>query len=291
MPRLEADLYAPLKAHLEGQGFAVKGEMHHADLIARNGGMTLAVELKLKPSIKLMAQALDRRRLTPLVAMAVERPAKVRRGTPFADFKAVAKELGLGLFLVSFGSPVPLVQEILPPKPGGKLSPKRAARLEKEWAGRSGDDNVGGSTRKTLITAYRERAIAVAALLAAEGPLSPKEVTARLGGDNVGALLRQDYYHWFEKKGPALYGVSDTGRADLEGKFGHLYARYRIPRAVPEAVLERTVAVTSPKARLEGRLHRRRRAGSGPEKPRSTKEKVLKKKRRGPPEIGQQDDG
>lgn len=260
MARAETDLYEPIKAHFAEKGFEVMGELRHTDLVARCGNVMVAVELKLKPSMKLLSQGLSRRRLTPLVCVAVERPEKVRRGSPFADFKAVTKELGLGLLLVSFGEAGALVQEVLAPKARGKISPPARAKLEKEWAGRSGDHNKGGSARIPLITAYRERALAVAAILSAFGPLSPKAVSGYLGGGSVAALLRQDYYKWFSRLSPGLYGLSEAGKKLGGGKYAKLFAKHKEiillkreqPPAEPETV--RTPPKVAKSKKLMGKV-------------------------------------
>ena len=46
------------------------------------------------------------------------------------------------------------------------------------WRTFRGDDNAGGSTRRPLVTAYRENALLVAAVLARHGPLAPKQLRA-----------------------------------------------------------------------------------------------------------------
>ena len=57
---LETDLYLPLKTWFENQGFEVRGEVNHCDLVAQRGDDLVVVELKLKPSLKLLYQAADR---------------------------------------------------------------------------------------------------------------------------------------------------------------------------------------------------------------------------------------
>ena len=57
----ESELYAPLKAHFEAQGYEVKGEVGAADVMARRGAdPAVIIELKLAFSLTLFHQALER---------------------------------------------------------------------------------------------------------------------------------------------------------------------------------------------------------------------------------------
>lgn len=60
---LETSLYPPVKAFLEGLGFAVKGEVGGCDLVAlaRDGTPIVVIgELKLSFNLELVLQAVDR---------------------------------------------------------------------------------------------------------------------------------------------------------------------------------------------------------------------------------------
>jgi len=77
---LETDLYGPLKTWFEDQGFLVRGEVLHCDLVAQKGDDLVVVELKLKPSLKLLYQATDRLQLTDEVYIALPAPTKKKEG-------------------------------------------------------------------------------------------------------------------------------------------------------------------------------------------------------------------
>jgi len=71
----EADLYPPIKAYLEAQGYTVKGEVGAADLVALRGDDDpVIVELKLRVNLTLYHQAVTRLRMTDLVYIAVPKP-------------------------------------------------------------------------------------------------------------------------------------------------------------------------------------------------------------------------
>ena len=71
----EQDLYAPVKALLEAQGYTVKGEVGAADVVAIRGQEPpLVVELKLRFSLGLFHQAIARLSVSDTVYIAVPRP-------------------------------------------------------------------------------------------------------------------------------------------------------------------------------------------------------------------------
>ena len=71
----ESELYAPIKAHFEAQGYEVKGEVGAADVMARRGAdPEVMIELKLAFSLTLFHQALERLKLVDDVYIAVLRP-------------------------------------------------------------------------------------------------------------------------------------------------------------------------------------------------------------------------
>ena len=71
----EDQLYPPVKALLQAQGYEVKGEVGAADVMARRGGEEpVIVELKLRFSLSLFHQAIARQSVTDLVYIAVPRP-------------------------------------------------------------------------------------------------------------------------------------------------------------------------------------------------------------------------
>ena len=60
-----------MKAFLEGQGYAVKGEIGPCDIVAvREGNDPVVVELKERLTLALILQAVDRLRVSPAVYIA-----------------------------------------------------------------------------------------------------------------------------------------------------------------------------------------------------------------------------
>ena len=69
---VEAALYPLVKAFLERQGYVVRGEVRGCDLVARRGDEApVIVELKMRFTLPLLLQGIDRLALSPLVYLAV----------------------------------------------------------------------------------------------------------------------------------------------------------------------------------------------------------------------------
>ena len=93
----ETELYAPVKAFLEAQGYVVKGEVRGCDVVGvRDAGEPVVVELKRGFSLELVLQGVDRLALSPLVYLAVG--AWPRR---LSEVRRLCRRLGLGLLRVS----------------------------------------------------------------------------------------------------------------------------------------------------------------------------------------------
>ncbi len=212
----EEDLYEPVKAFLEGQGYAVKAEVRGCDLVARRGEEPpVIVELKKSFNLPLLLQGVDRLVMSEQVYLAFAapaRPAAWRR-----DRKPVLKlcrRLGLGLLMVHPDRA--LVEPLLDPLPyRPRPSRKRRALLLREFAQRVGDPNTGGQTRRPIVTAYRQNALRCAALIDARGPTKAAVIAAEAGVAAAGPILQRDVYGWFQRVERGIYDLSPGGRAAL----------------------------------------------------------------------------
>lgn len=235
----EEELYPPVKAFLEGQGYAVKSEVRGCDIVARRGdGPPVVVELKKAFSLALLLQGVDRLAVSEQVYLAFAAPlgsAGWRR-----DRRAIMKlcrRLGLGLLLVH--PERSLVEPLLDPLPyQPRPNRKRRDLLLKEFAHRVGDPNTGGQTRRPIVTVYRQNALRCAALLQQQGPTKASAVAAVTGVATASALLRQDVYGWFQRIERGIYGLSPKGREALA-----LYA---------DVVRELAAGASPPKRRRAG---------------------------------------
>jgi hypothetical protein len=219
----EASLYRPVKAFLEGCGYEVKGEVRGCDLVARRGDEPpVIVELKLRFTLALVLQGIDRLALSERVYLAVPRPSRRSRSlTPEAPaVRRLCRRLGLGLILVGSRA-VAVIEEPVRYRP--RPARQRAARLIAEFDRRVGDMNIGGRNRAPIVTAYRQDALRVAGALAASGPMRPAELRAATGVAGAARILQRDVYGWFTRLARGTYALSDRGQAGL-GQFAETVA-------------------------------------------------------------------
>lgn len=207
---LESDLYAPVKALLEGQGYCVKGEVRGCDVVAVRGAEPpVIVELKRAFGMALVLQGVNRLALSDAVYLAVGAWPKNLR-----DVKKLCRRLGVGLMVVIEGR----ADVLLDPAPyRPRKNARRVGRLLGEHARRVGDPNRGGSsTRVPLMTAYRQEALRCAGLLAKNGPMKVAALKLAAEAPKAAAILSADHYGWFERVERGIYGLTPKGRAGLE---------------------------------------------------------------------------
>src|SRR5580704_13133082 len=116
---LESDLYAPIKALLERQGYSVKGEVKGCDVVAVRGQEPpVVVELKRAFGISLVLQGVNRLTITDNVYLAVGAfPNNIR------SVRKLCRRLGLGLIVAVKGRADVLLDPAPPP-----LKPRRDKR-------------------------------------------------------------------------------------------------------------------------------------------------------------------
>lgn len=209
----ETDLYGPVKALLEGQGYQVKSEIGAADVFAVRGSEPpLIVELKAGFSLSLFHQAIERLSITDAVYLAVPRG----RGRPFLSAlksnTKLCRRLGLGLITVRLEDG--LTEIHLDPGPyAPRKSKARTERMLREFARREGDPNLGGTNRTTIVTAYRQDATRIALHLLEAGPCKAAHVAAATKVERARAIMADDHYGWFEKVERGIYRLTPKGEA------------------------------------------------------------------------------
>jgi hypothetical protein len=212
----ETALYGPVKAFLEAQGFEVKGEVQGCDVVAVRGEDVAVVELKTAMSLALVLQGVNRLGMTDLVYLAIPAPKRDQLGS-WTETIQLCRRLGLGLLTVRMrargGPRVEVAADPLPYQP--RRAKVRRDRLLREFERRSGDHNVGGSSRRRLLTAYREDALRMAAVLRDCGPSKVATLRAATGCEKAGPTLRDNYYGWFERRERGVYGLTPAGEEAL----------------------------------------------------------------------------
>jgi hypothetical protein len=213
----ETDLYAPIRDLLEQRGYEVRGEVESCDIAATKGDELVVVELKLRFSVDLLAQACDRLRITDSVYVAIPKPTTNVRGRKWRRSRALLRRLEVGLLLVDLDVAPPSVEIILHPLPYQRQrSKKRERAMITEMAGRSGDYNEGGSIGKELMTAYREAAIYIACALEEFGPQTAAQVRKRGAAAKAHSILYSNFYGWFNRVARGVYAITPQGAEDIK---------------------------------------------------------------------------
>ena len=219
----ETDLYLPVKRFLEDQGYQVKAEVDDNDVVAMRGDEPpVVVELKTGFTLQLVFQGIGRQRLTDHVYLAIPEPGRVSNrslwGRHYRDIIKLCRMLGLGLMTVGTGGKAGAHVEVhLDPGPyRPRASKARQAMLLAEFQRRVGDPNTGGSTRRGIVTAYRQDALRCAVHLDQQGPSQAKAVAAATGVDRARDILYRDVYGWFQRVERGVYALTPQGTKGLE---------------------------------------------------------------------------
>lgn len=219
---LEVDLFEPVSEFLIKQGYTVRSEVNYCDITALKESELVVVELKRNLSVDLLAQAVKRQKAADLVYIAVPKPKRMLGNSKWKDICHLIRRLELGLILVSFKGKQAFIEIPIEPlyfdrEKSKTMNKKKRESIIKEMKGRYSDLNVGGSTGKKLVTAYRESALFIACCLNMLGPLSPKGLR-KLGTDNkkTTTILSENHYGWFEKVHRGVYHINDEGKKALE---------------------------------------------------------------------------
>ncbi len=137
----ESDLYLPVKAFLEAQGYVVKAEIGPADVMAiREGDPPVIVELKTALNLNLILQGVARQALFADVYLAVPQPTKWTHR--YRDLIALLRRLGLGLLTVKgtgsrrTSTPAPTSPAAALRAPAGSCANSSGARATRTSAGR-----------------------------------------------------------------------------------------------------------------------------------------------------------
>jgi hypothetical protein len=210
LPAPETALYLPVKRFLEAQGYQVKSEVRDCDVVAVRGDEPpVIVELKTGFSLQLLLQGVDRQAMSDAVYLAFGPPKRRAQ----ADILKLCKRLGLGVLVVT-GDFVEPLADPLPYQP--RRNTRRATLLLKEFALRVGDPNVGGSTRRPRMTAYRQDALRLVAHLSAQGASKVAVLRLETGVTRAAGILQDDVYGWFLRESRGVYALSPKGMAALE---------------------------------------------------------------------------
>jgi hypothetical protein len=218
----ETDLYKPVREYLEGLGYNVQGEVEDCDLAAIKGDELVVVELKMSFNLKLLSQAVKRQRAADSVYIAIPRPKGGARTVGWRDMCMLLRRLELGLITVTTGREEEQVEVHFHPNTFDRIKSTRSGKkirhnIIMEATARSGHYNTGGSNKRKLITAYRERAVHVACCLMKFGPLSPSQIKKLGAAPKTSNILRDNHYGWFTKVSRGIYKLNDSAKEFMDG--------------------------------------------------------------------------
>ncbi len=207
---METSLYQPIKAFIEAAGYEAKGEIGGCDLVGLSPGdppIVVICELKLSFNLELILQAVDRAAMADEVWVAARISASGKGREADKRYRDLCRRLGIGMLGVSDRGEVSVIVNSVTPMP--RTNPKRRSLLVREHQKRRGDPTLGGSTRRPIMTAYRQQALLCAEALSA-GPLRPRDIKPR--APDAGKILLSNVYGWFERVQPGVYQLTDLGR-------------------------------------------------------------------------------
>jgi hypothetical protein len=150
----------------------------------------------------------DRAAVCDEVWLAVRASRRGREHDP--RVRKLCRLLGLGLLSVSARGKVDVIVEPVPWRP--RCDAKRRSRIVEEHRRRQGDPAMGGSTRRPIVTAYRQQALACAAALS-RAPARPRDLKSDV--PDAAKILLRNVYGWFVRVERGLYALSDSGKAAL----------------------------------------------------------------------------
>jgi len=212
----ETHLYPPLKTWLEAQGYTVRGEVGRCDLAAEKDGSLIAIELKLRPSLVLLAQAAERQEYADSVYVALPATPEKPRPPSSRSLRRLLSRLGIGLILITFMKSKTRVEVLI--HPGSGIGAPRNRRKKKtailrEIAGRDMDMTPGGQTGgKLRVSAYRQRSVRLAVWLSVLGEASPAGLRELGAPEDTGIILSRNLYGWFERVKRGVYRLHEAGK-------------------------------------------------------------------------------
>ena len=220
---LETDLYSPLKEYLERHGYQVQAEVKNCDIVATRDDELIIVELKTSANLTLLVQATERQSISDNVYVAIPKPKKNRRS--WLGIQRVIKRLELGLLVVNQSPLGSSVVKLFDPLPQQRRKNKRKQKaVIQEIADRSGNYNIAGSSRKKLMTAYKENVILIACCLKQLGPSSPKKLRELGTGEKTTSILNSNHYGWFQRIERGIYKLTQQGAIEA-ASYQNVYRR------------------------------------------------------------------
>lgn len=211
----ETDLYIPIKRFFESKGYEVKAEIKDCDAIAiKEDEEPIIIELKTGLTIDLLMQGVDRQLISDFVYLVVPHRGGRIFKKRLVGFIKLCKRLGLGLLSVRSVENSILVH-CEPEEFKARKIKKRKTGLLNEFINRVGDPNIGGQSKRKIITAYRQDVLRILKYMELNHSTKPKDIKKELEIDNAPSILQLNYYGWFYRKKRGIYKISNLGEQAL----------------------------------------------------------------------------
>jgi hypothetical protein len=217
----ESDLFKPVADFFEKDGYSVKGEIKDADLIAVKNEHIIAVELKIKPGLKLLLQAAERTKSCDEVYIALPAADSKAEITLLKKFGNLLSMAGIGLIGVAVKRRLGGCRILLNPRQTGPISPKERKKILTEFNKRLNNLSKGGMPGGKAITRYREEALLTAWLLnqlqtgqirqATEKQTTAASLKENGAPENCYSILSSNHYGWFNKTARGKYELTEAG--------------------------------------------------------------------------------
>lgn len=222
----ETDLYKPVHDYLVMQGYTVHSEVKNCDITAMKGDELVVIELKTAFNLKLLAQGVKRQRIADSVYLAIPSPKGGKRSSGWQDMCLLLRRLELGLILVepcsvSDNRETGNIEIVFHPHTFDRLKSSNAGKklrrhIIKEAESRYGDFNKGGSTKRKLMTAYKENSLFIACCMQKYGALSPAKLKKLGTGSKTASILSKNFYGWFDHIAKGTYALNQNADPFLE---------------------------------------------------------------------------
>lgn len=208
----ETEIYNPIRRFLETEGYHIKAEVNHVDVYGIKDNLTITVELKTQISLKLIYQALERKKVADSVFIGVPEDAVKSHGKDMKHLRHLLTKLGIGVIVVRANEAYVLLE-------ADQSSVKKRTNVKKrqvikEFNQRENHQNIGG-TKGKKITAYKEQVIRVAYMLRKMKSASPKDLMEHTGISQAPKIVQANYDGWFKKVSRGIYTLTEQGELEL----------------------------------------------------------------------------
>ncbi len=224
----EKDMFPIVKDFFEKQGYKVNAEVKGCDIVISKDDYLAVLEMKLNLNITLIYQALDRLNITHNVFIVVKKP-KNRYLKEKSKMTKLVKRLNIGLILVDPTLKTNNIEVVFEPTETKKpKNTKKTKAVQKEIEGRRFDNNIGGTNKAKLMTAYKDMSIRLACICEVFTVISPKFLQDTFGIEKSYPILYNNFFNYFEMFGKGDFGLSEEGIKMLNSaEYSELVCIYR----------------------------------------------------------------